>query len=329
MALANPLKSKKPLLLLLAVVLTVVSATMTGAAGYTLGGVPLAIGMVIFTVGACILPHETAGAVRSGQWGSAVGMLAITGVFMTAELGGHILVMASVRGGSEQTATVQTVRYEASQDTAAKLKRQLDEATAKLERQATYDAPAAYSDRISVAEAKANLEGTRGGCKDKCLALRAELAKLRADKAIADDRETNTRPLVDRLTADYKEAVAAAAKVDRGFSSAGAHNKIMAELVSFNLNPDGTTKQWTERFIELFMAIAYTFGAAALYFAAQQDWTARKPKAPRPSLIARIRAWYTGTPIEVARPTPAGPPRLVVMDARSAAQHLRQQGMCA
>ncbi len=335
---AKNIDSLKKQTLYLAIGSLVVSAAMTATAGWAFGadgGVESfkwAAFMVMITIGACILPNFITLAFNAGRTLIAVLFLLVAGGCMVAEFSGHLMVVAGHRRGEAQTEMIQNTRYDDIRANVGALQKQLAEAEEKFKVQAPYGTPDSYEDRIKTAQAKIELEGSRGGCKDRCLALKTELAKLTEGRAIARDRVTVTEPEIKRLTAALAEARAESAKTPKGHSLAVNQTDVIARIMSVNLNPDGTTKGFAELWLGVFLALVATLFPAATFFAAQQDWTP-VPKPTGPSLFARIRAWWTGQALaETPKPetiVKREPPKLVLLDPRSAAQHLRGLGQCA
>ena len=75
------------------------------------------------------------------------------------------------------------------------LEKELARLEAKHDWTKTVDAPDAYDDRIKAAEADAQYEATRKGCRSKCIAKQQLAANLKAERAIAIDRATTAEEI--------------------------------------------------------------------------------------------------------------------------------------
>lgn len=333
MSIGNPLKTKKPVLMACGLGLACASGYLTAQAGYALHGVPMAFGFVLCTLGACFTPSEMVDAFRSRRWGSAFAATVITCLVMGGELFGEVMVMASARGENSQAEQLQATRYDDVRKNVKSLETRLALAQEKLAKQIEYGTPESYDAQIKNAEELAAREGSkdRGGCKAKCDAAKTKAAEFRAKQAIAHDRVANTEPQVADLTAQLAKARAEAKVTDKGFSVSNSQVGIFSKVSTMTLNPDGSAKEWTEIGVVIFMACLFAFGSAGMTFMAQQDWEAEKkqstPKA-RP-LYNFLVSKVTGKAPETAANVRNAPPRLVVMDARSAAMQMRDKGLCA
>lgn len=332
----NPLNCPKPGLMVLGLTLAVCSAILTAQAGYEIHGTAMAIAFVICTFGACFVPHEFSEAWRAGRYGSALFAGIIAALFMVGEFAGELMVMSSARGKTDQSAQVQNARYDGLVKTSTNLQAQLDIAKEKLAKQSEYGASASYDARIKEAEELAQRESSkeRSGCKKKCDDAKALAADLRAKQAIAIDRETNTKPDVDRLTAAVEKARIELKDTNKGFSDSKAQVDII-QRVFFGSNDNESQRSRTDDLFTLFMAALLTLGSMGLTWAAKQNYEPRKPKpkaSERPllTLIKSTSDKIAGRdPVKPAAPAVQMHREIQIMDPRSACMQLAGHGKCA
>lgn len=99
---------------------------------------------------------------------------------------------AASEGQAEKT-NVHKAAFTATQDTRKALKDAEDTLArlkGKFDWSKSLDAPESYDARIEAAEADAQYESTRGGCKSKCIAKQQLAANLKAERANAIERAT-------------------------------------------------------------------------------------------------------------------------------------------
>jgi hypothetical protein len=333
----NPLNCPKPGLMAMGLILACCSAFLTAQAGYEIHGYTMGAAFVICTFGACFVPHEFTDALRSGRYGSALfaGLIAV--MFMVGEFAGELMVMSSARGKTDQSAQVQNARYDGLVLTSKNLQAQLDIAKEKLAKQSEYGAAASYDARIKEAEELAQRESSkeRSGCKKKCDDAKALAADLRAKQAIAIDRETNTKPDVDRLTAQVEQARLELKNTNKGFSDSKAQVDII-QRVFFGSNDNESQRSRTDDMFTLFMAALLTLGSMGLTWAAKQSYEPRKPKPkagerPLLTLIKSTSDKLAGR--ESAKPAATASVQMhreiQIMDPRSACMQLAGHGKCA
>lgn len=95
------------------------------------------------------------------------------------------------------------------------LEKELARLEAKHDWTKTVDAPDAYDDRIKAAEADAQYEATRKGCRSKCIAKQQLAANLKAERAIAIDRATTAEEIkAAKSRLDQARATAASTRTE-------------------------------------------------------------------------------------------------------------------
>ncbi len=95
------------------------------------------------------------------------------------------------------------------------LEKELARLEAKHDWSKSIDAPDAYDDRIKAAEADAQYEATRKGCRSKCIAKQQVVASLKAERAIAIDRATTAEEIkATQAKLDKARSVAAGTKTE-------------------------------------------------------------------------------------------------------------------
>ena len=332
----NPMNCPKPGLMLMGLLLACCSAFLTAQAGYELHGVTMAGAFVICTFGACFVPHEFTDALRSGRYGSALFALLLAAFFIVGEFAGEVMVMSAARGKTDQSAQVQNARYVALEKGMGSLEAQLKLAQEKLASQNEYGSAASYEAGIKEAEALAARESSkeRNGCKKKCDEALAVAKDLRTKQAIAIDRETNTKPEVDRLTAKIEATRSELKTTNKGFSESGSQVALIQRVV-FGSNDEGQRSR-TDDFFTLFIAALFTIGSMGLTWAAKQNYEDRKVKGKtgeRPILTLIKSASDKLNGREPAKPAASAQVvnhrEMMIMDPRSACMQLAGHGKCA
>lgn len=329
---------KKPVLFFGGLALASCSALLTWEAGNQLHGWEMGAAFVIFTIGACFVPNEAYQAFRARRYGAAIFASLITLMFIGGELVGELMVMTSARGRSDQGAAIQQSNWQAAQKNLQQLEKLTDELNAKNADQLKFGTPDSYDPLIHDKMKQAEYEGKKVRCGDNCMRLKGELAKLEADKAIAIDRVNNTAPALKKALEDLAVARAEAKATKAGYSNSKGQTDLLARIATWKLEPDGSSKQWTDIAIIGFMATLFTLGSAGMTFLAQQDWNEIPKQRPRkPSRILSLVSMFRGEKSDQINPAgslhsmvkPAAPPKLVLMDPRSVCLERKRHRLCA
>lgn len=257
---------------------TLIAALMTFSFGFALGGDSviaswlIGIGLAAVTVLVAILLNFVDVAWRTGARPIACALGAFWCVCVGAEYFSHVGFTVGHRASDVQNAVLQDTKYGDTRHTVGDLERELKRLEAKYDWQKSYDPPASYDARIDTVAKKAELEATRKGCKDKCLALKAEHASLVAEQAIAMDRlavQEEIKMVKERLTAARKTSNATA----KGDSHVFSQTAMVAQLTTGSLKPTEAALHWSGIGIGAFISLVFTFASAACNFIAFRDWT--------------------------------------------------------
>ena len=236
---------------------------------------------------------------QSGRSGTAAVMFFVVAIAGAMEWRAEMMVFAGQRQTSSVTATLQNTRFEDARKTVSTLEGQLKTAQVKLDEQTPYGPSASYQARIEAAEGLAARESSkdRKGCQKRCDEAKAIAADLRAKQAIALDRETNTKPEVDRLTKELADAKALAGSTKAGDSMSVAEAEVLAAFWTGNLKPGNDAMKWTDMLMGAFMAVFLLIVPTQLIYNSKIDWDA--PKTRRKSrMFANLMAWLRGDKIE-------------------------------
>lgn len=272
---------------------TLIAAAMTFTFGFALGGDSvlasylIGIGLAAVTVLVAILLNFVDVAWRQGAKPVAIGLAAFWIVCVGAEYFSHVGFTVGHRSSDVQNATLQDSKHGNAAANVQDIAARLNQLRAKYDWQKSYDPPGAYDARIDTVSRKADLEASRKGCKDKCLTLRAELASLKAEQAIAADRlavQEEIKATESQLIAARKTANTTA----KGDSHVFSQTAMTATLFTGSLKPTEASLQWASMGIGAFISLVFTFASAACNFIAFRDWTGngviQAPKHRNPSL---------------------------------------------
>jgi hypothetical protein len=289
----------------------ILATFVTGYAGWVWGGdnvfksilLMFVMGMVPAAV-AYMLPFISI-ARQSGRPFTAITLSLALAVAAVMELRGELMVFAGHRQTSASDANLQKARLNDARNAVRDLENRLKVVQAKLEEQAPYGPSSSYDDRIKDAEDLAARESSaaRKGCLKKCDDAKKAAADFRAKRAIALDREKNTEPAVESLTAELKAARETAGKTKAGDSMSEAEADIIASFFTMSLNPGEDARAWTDRLSGAFMALFLLIVPTTLIFTSKMDWTPRQRSARRNIFVSfaqfcrRMYCHATGTVI--------------------------------
>lgn len=166
-------------------------------------GVPIPEYMVLFGValGIAALLYEMSAsraAVRA-WWEGRPGAMLWSGVIWAVAFGFSVnnWIGAASEGQVEKT-NVHKAAFNQSADVrkaVTDLEKELARLEGKYDWSKSLDAPESYDDRIKAAEADAQFEATRKGCKSKCIQKQQLAASLKAERANAIDRATTAEEI--------------------------------------------------------------------------------------------------------------------------------------
>ena len=180
----------------------------------------------------------------------------------------HVGYTVGQRVMDSEGASVQNVKYEDTRDSVEEGKRSLKVAEQALKDLETANAWAptvtatALRAQLDSANKAVELEGSRGGCKTRCLALMKERDGLNARVAILEQRdELNKR--IEHARNWVKTARDQAGGVTKKVSQATNQNKFVSQLVlayagadtEAALNPDASTQNFVQIFISAMVAL--------------------------------------------------------------------------
>lgn len=270
----------------LGIVALIVDAAISyqyGVSLTTLHGLGFALVAIFFA----LLPDAAYSEIEAKRIASGAVMAALCVPLGMVAFYSHLGYGAGVRLGDMQQTGVQNVRYDDAREKVADNKRNVSmwtEQLAELTKQAPWAAtvnPDGLKAQLVSADKAIELEGKRGGCKSKCLALMKEKAALEERIATAE-RATNLQQQIaatQRLIDSYREA---AAKTDFKSSAVVNQNNVAAQLwlamtgadADKAINPDQVTASFTSIFIAGGGSLAFMIMAPVGFFLAGRN---RKP----------------------------------------------------
>jgi hypothetical protein len=242
------------------------------------------LGFALVAVFFALLPDAAYGEIESKRYASGVAMAALCIPLGMVAFYSHLGYGAGVRVGDMQQTGVQNVRYDDAREKVADNKRNValwTEQLADLTKQAPWAAtvnPDGLKAQLASADKAVELEGKRGGCKSKCLALMKEKASLEERIATAE-RATDLQTRIaatQRLIDGYREA---AAKTDFKSSAVVNQNNVAASLflamtgadADKAIKPDETTTSFTSIFIAGGGSLAFMIMAPVGFFLAGRN----------------------------------------------------------
>jgi hypothetical protein len=210
----------------------------------------------------------------------------------------HVGYTVSQREHDTQQTGVTNVRYRQAQDQVASDKTNLEMWRKQL---ADLQAQHAWAPTVSAEGLRAQLashdkaielEGKRGGCKGKCLVLMEKKAAVEEKIAIAEKQsDLSKRIEATQRILDKKTEVAG----NTEFKSSKIVNqtKFLAQIATFDLEPEGAPMVWTQNGIGALIALVTTFLGPFCYFIAFRAW---------PGAVSRERAPIASGAVTAPRP---------------------------
>jgi hypothetical protein len=269
----------------LGLVLTVVSAALTGLFGITMSSnwllaVLIAVGLMCATVCSAYAWPFVADYARRRSY-VAAGIGAVFACLSTfADLTTNFGSIAWQRGANIEEANVSTVKYDDSRAKVIENRANLElwkGHLAKLEGEnawiATVTADALRANLDSADEA-IRQESKRGGCGPKCLKLKETKAELEKNIALAEQKADLTTKIAatQALVDKYRDESSQVVKVD---SAAQKQNISLASMFTLSLDPTVEAQHWTDKGVAWLVALFFTFGAMGANFL---GWTGAAAK---------------------------------------------------
>lgn len=267
----------------LGIVALIVDASISyqyGISLTTLHGLGFALVAIFFA----LLPDAAYSEIESKRIASGVVMAALCVPLGIVAFYSHLGYGAGVRVGDMQQTGVQNVRYDDAREKVADNKRNVSiwtDQLAELTKQAPWAAtvnPDGLKAQLASADKSIELEGKRGGCKSRCLALMKAKAGLQERIATAE-RATDLQTRIaatQRLIDGYREA---AAKTDFRSSPVVNQNNVAAQLflavtgagADKAIKPDEVTSSFTSIFIAGGGSLAFMLMAPVGFFLAGRN----------------------------------------------------------
>jgi hypothetical protein len=281
----------------LGVVLTVVSAALTGLFGITMSSnwllaILIAVGLMCATVCSAYAWPFVADYARRRSYVTAgvAGLFAVLSTF--ADLTTNFGSIAWQRGTNIEEATVSAVKYDDSRAKVEENRANLElwkNHLAKLEGEnawiATVTADALRAN-LEAADEAIRQESKRGGCGPKCLKLKETKAELEKNIALAEQKADLTTKIeaTQKLVDKYREESATVVKVD---SAAQKQNVSLASMFTLSLDPTVEAQHWTDKGVAWLVALFFTFGAMGANFL---GWNTKTTEATTRAMTETHRA---------------------------------------
>jgi hypothetical protein len=271
-----------------------------------------AIFLAVLTVVAAFGPMAAEMLYTKGRKGPAFAIAALCVPLLAIEFYSHAGYTAGLRGTNIETASVQNAKWSGAQEAVSEDKQNVEiwkkQLQTLLEQNAWAGTVKADGLRaqLGAAQKAIDLEGQRGGCKSKCLALMEKKGALEKQIAIAEQASDLTKRIeATQRILDGKRDVAAT--TEHKSSAVDHQNKFL--IASVALFANGSTQAsplqalGAEQSVNLGMALAGTgLPAFALFLAGLFRSERRRDEWPRPSASAPVAA-----PPRPMAPAPAAP----------------------
>jgi hypothetical protein len=252
-------------------VLTVVSAVLTAAFGWTLGSnlimaALLALGLAVATFASAYVWPFVADAWQRKAWISASIMTAFGILVTTTDVTTNFGAVSWQRTTEIQTAAVQNIKFDDRRDAVQEGRASLEMWTKRLTALEAEHAWAATvtAEALRAQLASANLaieqEAKRGGCGPKCLARTKERDDIATRIALAEEKADLTKKIeaTKRVLAERRDVAAETKKAE----SAGLlQNTALASMFTLSLAPSTEAQHWTDKGVSWLVAAFFAFGA--------------------------------------------------------------------
>lgn len=268
----------------LAVGFLIVCACLTFMAGWSFGGggiksVVFATLFAGITFGAALLLPFVGHAFGKGAPLTGLMLFCAWAAFTGGEFLGHLMVFSGHRHSDIQSADFSTAKFEDTAKGKAEAEAELDRARKELADLnaanpwfATVSATG-LEEQIATKDEAIRQEERRKGCGNKCLRLKAERAEL-ADRLGKVKTRTDHEQAIEAQVAKVMAAREKFAGAQKGDSPALHQANALASLISYDLAPDATARDWANLKIEWFIAFLLTIGPMSLMYVALKDWDA-------------------------------------------------------
>lgn len=261
-------------------VLTIVSAVLTAAFGYTLGSnivmaLLLALGLAAATFASAYVWPFIADAWR--RPGPSAALLTAFGILVTGtDLATNFGSVSWQRTTEIQSAAVQNIKFDDRRDAVSEGKASLELWTKRLQ---ALEAEHAWTATVTATALRAELpaieeairqEAARVKCGPKCLALKEKKAALEMRIALAEEKADLTKKIeaTKRLLAERRDVAAETKKAE----SAGLlQNTALASMFTLSLAPSTEAQHWTDKGVSWLVAAFFAFGAMGCNWV---GWTA-------------------------------------------------------
>jgi hypothetical protein len=257
-----------------------ISCAMTAKFGFAMSTLHAIALCTVTVMAAFILPAREF--IRRMGFKGAARALMVAGVFFIGlEFFSDLGYTIGMRDLSTQTAGAMTVAYDHEQASVKSEAKNLDmwrKQLADLQEQNKWSATVtadALRAQLASADKAIDLEGKRGGCKSKCLALMQKKGDLEGRIAIAEEvTNLNKRIEATQRILDGKTETAVHAQI--GFSPVRAQTDFVAQLWNIGsgvdakeaLNPDQVQLTVTQILIGFFIALGVTFIPTTAFYLA-------------------------------------------------------------
>lgn len=251
-----------------------------------------ALFLAVLSFVTAFLPEAAYTQWHEGKKGVAICLAVLAVPLFPIEFVQHAAYTAGIRGHDLATTKVQNVKYDGAQEAVAEAKATLTMFTrrlADLETKAAWAASATADGlraNLDAAQTAIDIEAARGGCKDKCLALKKERASLEERIKVLEARDDYTA----KITAAKNVIAKARDKADvvEHKSSQTEHmNAFLSKAVAIfgqgTTTPSQMTEEVTQQSANLAMALAGTgLPALALFIAGLYRVRTRAEDSPAP-----------------------------------------------
>ena len=188
------------------------------------------------------------------------------------------------------TATVDTRQaLKDAEDTLARLK-------GKFDWSKSLDAPESYAARIEAAEADAQYEATRKGCRSKCIAKQQLAANLKAERANAIDRAATAEEI---KVAERKVEAARKTASETKVEVSDKRNDLLV-LTRYAGMTEESAQIFNGLFSIMVVSILLSFGSMYAEVENLRQTTSRKPFG----FWQKLRGWYYSVVYGVEAPQP-------------------------
>lgn len=259
---------------ILAVVLMCVVASASWQAGWSMGGtffasLTAATGFACITFAFVLSPHFAEEHFRKGEFLAGSGIAAFCVMLFVVEAIAAAMFLVGNSTESVNVASIQDTKLDDARKSIDDLGVQLAEwrteidTIKKTKPTVQSDTDEAIMAQIKVAQDAIDLEASKKGCKDRCLARKKEKADL--EDRLATRRHFNDlMAKVETKSKELEGARVQAATFKHGDARVTASAGMVAKLFSVSLKPTDDAQEWARIGQELIRAMAFSIAAAVL-----------------------------------------------------------------